>query len=164
MHVVTCDMCRFEDLVAVLPEEVLSDTYCQQRLYSLHELADYMCSVGPGKVSKKKLIQVLATLTSWELQDPDIGATIMVSWGRGGEAGGERFTVCVCVQYLIREVVYVSEMDYQEWLKQHIAVHSGSRPRREPRLPHQRSPSRIGDTPSHTGEPISVETSKTLHY
>lgn len=70
---------RYQELIALLPAEVKGDYYCQQLLECLSEIADHMCSVGPRGMSRKKLIQVLATLGAWELKAPDIAAAIEVN-------------------------------------------------------------------------------------
>lgn len=64
--------------MSLLPSEASSNQYCQQLMQHLSELANYMTSVGPSKMSKKKLMQVLATLRPWELQTPDVEAAIKV--------------------------------------------------------------------------------------
>jgi hypothetical protein len=71
---------RFEELMPVVPEEVKGDYYCRQLLESLSEIAKYMYSFGPKKMSRKRLIQVLAILDPWELQAPDIEGAV---WVRG---------------------------------------------------------------------------------
>ena len=63
----------------MVPSEVKSDQYCQNLMDLLCKIAKYMCSVGPKKMSKKKLIQVLSTLSPWELQVPCVAAAIEVS-------------------------------------------------------------------------------------
>lgn len=68
----------FPELLSELPDVVKSDQYCRKLLLNLAELADYMCEVGPWKMSNKKLCQVLATLRPWELCNPDIEAAIKV--------------------------------------------------------------------------------------
>lgn len=70
---------RFQELVAVLPAQVKSDRYCLHLLESLKGIAEFMYSVGPYRMSKEKLIQVLATLKPWELQIPSIEAAVKVS-------------------------------------------------------------------------------------
>lgn len=72
---------RYEELIALVPEEVKGDYYCQELLESLSEIAEYMCSVGPKRMSRRKLIQVLATLDPWELQAPDIEGAVKVRAG-----------------------------------------------------------------------------------
>ena len=62
----------------MLPFEVTSDRYCRQLMETLCEISHYMCSVGPEKMSSKKLIQVLASLRPWELQAPDIQSAVEV--------------------------------------------------------------------------------------
>ncbi len=68
----------FPELLSQLPEEVRTDHYCRKLLLNLAELADYMNRVGPGKMSKKKLTQVLASFRPWELCSPDIEAAVQV--------------------------------------------------------------------------------------
>lgn len=68
----------FPELLSLLPNAVKSDHYCRRLLLQLAELADYMSVVGPQKMSKKKLTQVLATFRPWELSNPDIEAAVQV--------------------------------------------------------------------------------------
>jgi len=70
---------RYAELASSLPPEVKSDRYCNQLLRKLQVLADYMATIGPMKMSKEKLIQVLATLAPWELEAPDVEGAIKVS-------------------------------------------------------------------------------------
>lgn len=56
----------------------MCDRYCTQLMEHLRTIAMYMSSVGPRKMSKNHLIQVLATLTPWELHAPDVEAAIEV--------------------------------------------------------------------------------------
>ena len=69
----------FPQLLSLLPEEVRTDHYCRKLLLHLAELADYMNQVGPWKMSKKKLTQVLASFRPWELCSPDIEAAVQVA-------------------------------------------------------------------------------------
>lgn len=68
----------FPELLSQLPEVVKTDHYCRKLLLHLAELADYMNEVGPWKMSKKKLTQVLASFRPWELCNPDIEAAVQV--------------------------------------------------------------------------------------
>lgn len=68
----------FPELLSELPDVVKSDHYCRKLLLHLADLADYMNEVGPCKMSKKKLTQVLASFRPWELCNPDIEAAIQV--------------------------------------------------------------------------------------
>ena len=68
----------FTELLSLLPDVVRGNQYCRKLLLRLAELADYMANVGPWKMSKKKLSQVLATFRPWELSNPDIEAAIQV--------------------------------------------------------------------------------------
>ena len=83
----------------------MDDYYCQQILERLGEIAQHMYSVGPGKMSRRRLIQVLATLNPWELQSPDIGGAVkvrgqfrkgggLVQCGRGVQLGGRNKGKC----------------------------------------------------------------------
>ena len=69
----------FPELLLQLPDTVKENYYCKKLLLHLAELADYMCSVGPWKMSKKKLSQVLAMCRPWELHNPDISSAVQVS-------------------------------------------------------------------------------------
>lgn len=69
---------RYKELLLSLPEEVKADRYCHQLLEALSVLADDMYAAGPKKMSKKKLIQVLAMMKPFELQAPDIEEAIKV--------------------------------------------------------------------------------------
>lgn len=68
----------FPELLSQLPDAVKTNHYCRKLLVQLAQLADYMCDVGPWKMSKKKLSQVLATFRPWELCNPDIEAAVQV--------------------------------------------------------------------------------------
>lgn len=68
----------FPELLLQLPDSVKENYYCKKLLLHLAELADYMCNIGPWKMSKKKLSQVLATCRPWELHNPDISSAIQV--------------------------------------------------------------------------------------
>lgn len=68
----------FPELLSQLPDAVKVNYYCKKLLLHLAELADYMSSVGPWKMSKKKLSQVLSTFRPWELHNPDIKTAIQV--------------------------------------------------------------------------------------
>ena len=68
----------FPELLSQLPDAVKTDHYCRKLLLHLANLADYMCNVGPWKMSKKRLSQVLATFRPWELRSPDIEAAVQV--------------------------------------------------------------------------------------
>lgn len=68
----------YPELLSKLTEAVKTDNYCKKLLVHLADLADYMSDVGPWKMSKKKLTQVLATLRPWELENPDIKAAVQV--------------------------------------------------------------------------------------
>lgn len=74
----------FPQLLSLLPEEVRTDHYCRKLLLNLAELADYMNQVGPWKMSKKKLTQVLASFRPWELCSPDIEAAVQVAISHHG--------------------------------------------------------------------------------
>ncbi len=77
-------LCRYEELLLSLPEEVKADRYCHQLLDALSVLADDMYAAGPVKMSKKKLIQVLSVMKPFELQVPDVKAAVKVRLGRPG--------------------------------------------------------------------------------
>ena len=49
---------RYLDLLSLLPAEVKDHCYCQQLLATLQDLSQYMCQVGPQRMSKKRLMQV----------------------------------------------------------------------------------------------------------
>ena len=68
----------FPELISQLPDLVKTDHYCRKLLLHLAQLADHMSAVGPWKMSKKKLTQVLASFHPWELYNPDIEAAIQV--------------------------------------------------------------------------------------
>ena len=70
---------RFSDLLSLVPVEVKQDRYCQQLLASLEELANFMYTVGPRRMSRKRLITVLGSLRPWELRNPEIAAAVQVS-------------------------------------------------------------------------------------
>ena len=54
----TYSFARYADLLSLLPPEVKGHCYCRQLLDSLQDLSQYMCQVGPQKMSKKRLMQV----------------------------------------------------------------------------------------------------------
>lgn len=62
----------------MLPEPVQRVPKCSKLLATLEDLAEYMCEVGPRRMSRRKLIQVLATRKPWELRNPDIAQAIEV--------------------------------------------------------------------------------------
>ena len=64
----------------MLPEPVQRVPKCSKLLATLEDLAEYMCEVGPRRMSRRKLIQVLATRKPWELRNPDIAHAIEVCY------------------------------------------------------------------------------------
>jgi len=96
----------YSELLSRLPPEVKDHRYCRQQLTTLQELAQYMCHVGPRKMSKRKLMQVLGSLRPWELRSPDIAAA---------------------VEFLRKHVIYIVAEDYEKWLDWHtLTQHTGT--------------------------------------
>lgn len=69
-------VCRFSELTSMVPDHIQRVPKCSKLLAVLEDIATYMCEVGPKKMSRKKLIQVLATRKPWELRNPDIAQAI----------------------------------------------------------------------------------------
>ena len=71
-------ICRYSDLYAMLPPNVKTDQYCCKLLGDLRRVSEYMFSVGPAKMSRRKMIKVLGTLRPWELQAPAVSSAVEV--------------------------------------------------------------------------------------
>ncbi len=74
--VLTCP--RFPELKGMLPEHVQQLPKCSKLLTILEGISEYMRVVGPKRMSRRRLIQVLATRTPWELRHPDIAHAVEV--------------------------------------------------------------------------------------
>lgn len=88
VHIETTSMARkrllmnyewYPQLLERIPPPVKAHPYCKHLLLILSELAGYMREVGPGKMSRRRLIQVLSTLRPFELQSPDVADAVEVS-------------------------------------------------------------------------------------
>ncbi|KAL5496963.1 hypothetical protein EMCRGX_G013344 [Ephydatia muelleri] len=66
----------YSDLYAMLPPNAKTDQYCCKLLGDLRRVSEYMFSVGPRKMSRRKMIQVLSTLRPWELQSPAVHSAV----------------------------------------------------------------------------------------
>ncbi len=62
----------------MVPERVQRLPKCSKLLATLEDMAEYMSAVGPKRMSRRKLVQVLATRTPWELRNPDIAPAVEV--------------------------------------------------------------------------------------
>ena len=69
---------RYSDLYTMLPPDVKTDQYCYKLLGDLRRISEYMFSVGPKKMSRRKMIQVLSTLRPWELKCPPVSSAVQV--------------------------------------------------------------------------------------
>lgn len=106
---------RYSDLYAMLPPNVKTDQYCCKLLGDLRRVSEYMFSVGPRKMSRRKMIQVLRTLRPWELQSPAVYSAVEV---------GSLWMTClagyyIIFQFLITKVIYIAVEDYSKWLEYH---------------------------------------------
>ena len=88
VHIETTSMARkrllmnyewYPQLLDRLPPPVKVHPYCKRLLLILSELANHMRDVGPGRMSRRRLIQVLATLRPWELRSPGVSDAVEVS-------------------------------------------------------------------------------------
>ena len=70
---------RFPVLKADLPDYVRGVPKCAKLLDILEGIAAFMCEVGPKRMSRRRLIQVLATRKPWELRNPDVARAVEVS-------------------------------------------------------------------------------------
>ena len=74
-----CLSIRFPALRAEIPDYVQGVPKCAKLLHMLEDIAAFMCEVGPKRMSRRRLIQVLATRKPWELRTPDIARAVEVS-------------------------------------------------------------------------------------
>ena len=62
----------------MLPDYVQYAPKCMKLMAVLEEIAQYMSEVGPKRMSRRRLIQVLATRKPWELRSPEVAVAVEV--------------------------------------------------------------------------------------
>jgi hypothetical protein len=96
----------YHDLVMDLPPGIKHDRLFADVLHRLQELSKAFTVLGPYKLSRTRLLRVLATLRSWERESPEIKRAI---------------------DFMRVHVIYVSTDEYEMFMAEHEAAVSGDR-------------------------------------
>ena len=122
VHTLTASIvCRYEELVTGLPEVVKGERYCCQRLVQLKDMAADMVTMGPGRMSRRRLVAVLSRLRPWELESPPVKAAVEVRLPRWLLYSTHPPPH---PQFITERVIYIVREDYQRWLEQHSLTHT----------------------------------------